>query len=128
MLRLAATTKKSLIVSSSNSKKIEVFFCPQKVEKKPSKVAQKNSNPLFFSLLPAQPKQPKQKNSCSKMWSIDQLYIELGFIPCPMSIPEARVQILQIDHAIVLKFAFFYQTIMIHIYLNSLPQSKNLFF
>ena len=24
------------------------------------------------------PKRPKQKNSCSKMWSIDQLYIELG--------------------------------------------------
>ena len=27
----------------------------------------------FFSLLPAQ---PKQKNSCSKMWPIDQLYID----------------------------------------------------
>ena len=25
-----------------------MFFCPQKVEKPPSKVAQKNSNPLFF--------------------------------------------------------------------------------
>ena len=32
----------------------------------------------FFSLLPAQPKRPKQKNSCSKMWPIDQMYIELG--------------------------------------------------
>ena len=32
----------------------------------------------FFSLLPAQPKRPKQKTSCSKMWLIDQLYIELG--------------------------------------------------
>ena len=32
----------------------------------------------FFPLLPAQLKWPKQKNSCSKMWSIDQLYIELG--------------------------------------------------
>ena len=30
----------------------------------------------FFSLLPWL---PKQKNSCSKMWIIDQLYIELGF-------------------------------------------------
>ena len=30
----------------------------------------------FFSLLP---KRPKQKNSCSKMWPIDQLYIELGW-------------------------------------------------
>ena len=29
----------------------------------------------FFSLLPWL---PKQKNSCSKMWPIDHLYIELG--------------------------------------------------
>ena len=48
------------------------------LKKPPSKVAQKNSNPLFFPLLPAQPKWPKKKNSCSKMWPIDQLYIELG--------------------------------------------------
>ena len=53
----------------------------KKVEKPPSKVAQKTSNPLFFSLLPWLPKRPKQKNSCSKMWPIDKLYIELGFLP-----------------------------------------------
>ena len=29
-------------------KKKVVVFCPQKVKKPPSKVAQKNSNPLFF--------------------------------------------------------------------------------
>ena len=33
----------------------------------------------FFSSLPWLPKRPKQKNSCSKMWPIEQLYIELGF-------------------------------------------------
>ena len=33
-------------------KNFHVFFCPQKVEKTTLKVAQKNSNPLFFSLLP----------------------------------------------------------------------------
>ena len=61
------------------SKKLRNFFCPQKVEKKtPSKVAQKNSNPLFFPYCPELPKRPKQKNSCSKLWLIDQLYIELG--------------------------------------------------
>ena len=54
------------------------FFALKKLKKPPSKVAQKNSNPLLFPLLPAQPKWPKQKNSCSKMWPIDQLYIELG--------------------------------------------------
>ena len=42
----------------------KIFFCPQKVEKTPSKVAQNNSNPLF-SLLPELPKRPKQKNSSS---------------------------------------------------------------
>ena len=47
--------------------KKEVFFDHKKLKKPPSKVAQKNSNPLF-SLLPAQPKWPKQKNSYSKMW------------------------------------------------------------
>ena len=29
-------------------KKFKSFFCPQKVKKTPSKVAQKNSYPLFF--------------------------------------------------------------------------------
>jgi hypothetical protein len=62
------------------SKQCYVSFLPQKVEKKPpSKVAQKNSNPLFFSLMPELPKRPKQKNSCSKMWLMDQPYIKLGF-------------------------------------------------
>ena len=50
----------------------------KKLKKPPSKVAQKNSNPLFFPYCPELPKRPKQKNSCSKMWLIDQLYIELG--------------------------------------------------
>ena len=58
--------------------KFKLSFAHKKLKKPPSKVAQKNSNPLVFSLLPAQPKWPKQKNSRSKMWPIDQLYIELG--------------------------------------------------
>ena len=58
-------------------KKTQFCFALKKLIKTPSKVAQKNSNPLF-SLLPAQPKQPKQKNSCFKMWSIVRLYIKLG--------------------------------------------------
>jgi hypothetical protein len=48
------------------------FFAHKMLKKPPSKV---------FSLLPAQPKLPKQENSCSKMWLIDQLYIELGAKP-----------------------------------------------
>ena len=54
------------------------FFCPQKVEKNTLKSCSEKLKSTFFPLLPAQPKWPKQKNSCSKMWPIDQLYIELG--------------------------------------------------
>ena len=41
--------KLSTMFSKKNS-----FFFPQKVEKTPSKVAQKNSNPLFFTASSAQ--------------------------------------------------------------------------
>ena len=34
------------------SKKIKIFFAHKKLKKKPSKVAQKNSNPLFFLTTP----------------------------------------------------------------------------
>ena len=57
------------------------FFAHKKLKKPPSKVAQKNSNPLFSPYCLELPKRPKRKNSCSKMWLIDQLYIELGFVP-----------------------------------------------
>ena len=30
--------------------------------------------------LPKQSKQPRQKNACSNMWLIDQLYIKLGYL------------------------------------------------
>ena len=33
----------------------------------------------FLPYCPKLPKRPKQKNSCSKMWPIDQLYIKLGY-------------------------------------------------
>ena len=56
------------------------YFAHKKLKKPPSKVAQKNSNPLFFPYCPELPKRPKQKNSCSKLWLIDQLYIELRFL------------------------------------------------
>ena len=57
------------------------FFAHKKLKKPPSKVAQKNSNPLFFPYCPELPKRPKQKNSCSKVWLIDQLYLKLGYFP-----------------------------------------------
>ena len=70
--KIIKNIKKMWKLSTMFSKKKFIFFAFKKLKKTPSKVAQKNSNPLF-SLLPAQ---PKQKNSCSKMWPIDQLYID----------------------------------------------------
>ena len=35
-----------------------------------------------ISYRPELPKWPKKKNSCSKMWLIDQLYIKLGLQDC----------------------------------------------
>ena len=59
-------------------KKNKFFFCPQKVGKTTLKSCSEKLKCIFFSLLPELPKRPKQKNSCSKMWLIDQLYTELG--------------------------------------------------
>ena len=53
------------------------FFAHKKLKKPPSKVAQKYSF-FFLHYCPELPKWPKQKNSCSKMWLIDQLYIKLA--------------------------------------------------
>ena len=59
--------------------KNSIFFLPTKSWKKHhQKMLKKTQIYFFFSLLPAQPKWPKQKNLCSKMWPIDQLFIELG--------------------------------------------------
>ena len=63
-------------------------ICPQKVEKTTLKSCSEFLKSTFFPLLPAQPKWPKQKKSYSKMWPIDQLYIELGqeYNPAPSMI------------------------------------------
>ena len=47
--------------------------CPQKVEKTTLKLKS-----TFFPYCPEVSKRPKQKNSCSKIWLLEQLYIELG--------------------------------------------------
>ena len=68
-------------VAKISLKNSEVFFAHKKLKQPPSKAAQKNSSPLFFPYCPELPKWPKLKNLCSKMLPIDQLYIELGFLP-----------------------------------------------
>ena len=59
-------------------KKFQHFFCHQKVEKttpKSSILKQKFRRFRNFLLLP---NQPRWQISCSKIWPIEQLYIELG--------------------------------------------------
>ena len=53
-------------------------ICQQKVEKNILKSCSEKLKSTFFPNCPELPKRPRQKNSCSKMWLIDQLYIELG--------------------------------------------------
>ena len=47
----------------------------------PQKLLRKTQLHFFFFTAWAA-KRPKQENSCSKMWVIDQLYIGLGTLPC----------------------------------------------
>ena len=54
-----------------------IFFAHKKLKNHPQKLLRKTKIP-FFSLLPELPKRPKQKNSHSKMWLMDQLYKKLG--------------------------------------------------
>ena len=57
------------------------IFCQQKVEKNTSKSSILKQKFRCFKNLPFTALQPKWQNSCSKMWPIEQLYIELG-LPC----------------------------------------------
>ena len=54
------------VVAHKKLKKNTLKSCSEKLES------------TFFSLLPELLRQPKQKDLCSKMWLIDQLYLELG--------------------------------------------------
>ena len=52
--------------------------CAQKVEKTTPKSCSEILNFFIIPYCPDLPNWPKQKNSCSKMWLINQLYIKLG--------------------------------------------------
>ena len=70
--------------------KKKYFFCPQKVEKPTLKSCSEKLKSTFFPYCPELPKRPKQKNSCSKMWLIDQLYIELGYCEIKLDLRKTR--------------------------------------
>ena len=59
-----------------NFKKFEIFFAHEKLKKPPSKVAQKNSNPLFFPYCPDCPNGPNRRIQVPKFglknnWDVD---------------------------------------------------------
>ena len=58
------------------SKRIQFSLPIKSWKNHPQKLLRKTQ--IHFPYCPELPKRPKQKNSCSKMWLIDQLYIELG--------------------------------------------------
>ena len=58
---------------------LNILYDYKKLKKSNLISCSENLKSTFFSQLPWLPKWPKQKNSCSKMWPIDQLYIVLGF-------------------------------------------------
>ena len=65
-------------------KKKSKFFCPQKVEKTTLKSCSEFLKSTFFPYCPDCPNGSNRRipvPKLSKMWSIDYLYIELGFVP-----------------------------------------------
>ena len=56
-----------------------MFFLPTKSLKNHPQKLLRRTQIHFFPYCPKLPKRPKQKNSCSKLWLIHQLYIELGY-------------------------------------------------
>ena len=75
--KIIKNTTKNVETLYNVFKKKFIFFALKKLKKTPSKVAQKYST-CFLHYCPELLKQPKQKNSCTKMWLIDQLYLKLG--------------------------------------------------
>ena len=67
--------------NDGNSAKVCNFFCPQKVEKTTSKSCLLKQKFRRFRNFSFTAQQPKWQNSCSQMWLIEQLYIELGILP-----------------------------------------------
>ena len=59
-------------------KNFRIFFVLKKLKKPPSKVAYFSRILVVSEIFHNAAQQPKWQNLCSKMWPIEQLYIELG--------------------------------------------------
>ena len=98
---------------------INMYIYTQKVEKDTLKSC---SEILFFYYCPELPKRLKEKDSCSKMWLIDQLYIKLGsgmeaYVSCTYLISMVMSYCLNLNFWCLLGNS--YQTLFISI-LNNL--------
>ena len=60
--------KKDIMQLFSADATIFLFFAHKKLKKKHPQKLLRNSQLFFLHYCPELPKQPKQKNSCSKMW------------------------------------------------------------
>ena len=67
-----------LVDSTISPNSFEFIVSPTKSWKNHPKKLLRKTQIHFFPIVPWLPKRPKQKNSCFKIWLIDQLYIELG--------------------------------------------------
>ena len=56
-----------------------LFFGHENIKKPPKKVAYLSRISVVSEIFPFTAQQPKWQNSCSQIWPIDQLYIELGY-------------------------------------------------
>ena len=111
------------------------FFCPQKVEKTTLKSCSEKLKSTFFPYCPELPKRPKQKNLCSKMWPIDQLYIELGsrtLVECIANLfqfPSFRIKMVQSQRVFRLIFKIMYETDVLQLFgLNTLEKWVTIIF
>ena len=66
---------------------LKKFFAHKKLKKSPQKVAYLKQKFRRFRNFPFTGQQPKWQNSCSQMWPIEQLYIELGCQPSQLVPP-----------------------------------------
>ena len=66
-------------------KNFKFFLALKKLKKPPSKVAYLSRILVVSEIFHNTAQKPKWQNSCSKMWPIEQLYIELGLVAVALS-------------------------------------------
>ena len=71
-------------------------YFQKKFKKFPTYRVEKTTSKILNFIHPELPKWPKQKNSCSKKWLLEQLYIKLGLKPLTYSIVLLKYNVIWI--------------------------------